>query len=73
MKAAFLILKALTEVFPPDTQARHSVTIQGEKLCLTLHHDSTWHSFLLDDEDMVKPADELVNEIAGLLKKVKDG
>lgn len=65
------ILAGLQHVFP-TTKARHNITMHEDGvLRLTVFNDadSTWTSFTLDDNDMIRPPEELVREIQDLMSE----
>ena len=70
MKSAKNFLELCMQRFPsPRSEQRHSFTVEGDKLVLTLMLGDYCHRFDLDDEDLEKPIDTLLAELVTLIDR----
>ena len=64
MRRIEVLLKALTERFPPHEGAAHNITLDERGLMLVLMiSESRYLPVLLEEEDYDKPIGQLVGEI----------
>jgi len=66
---AVQFLQALTKRFPPIARHAHSLTLHQGKLQVNLVNSTPCWKFTLDAEDLLKPTEQLVMEIARLMPK----
>lgn len=62
-----LLLKALTEELPPKEGQHHNITLDGDKLQITLMLSEGWTKFYLEDDDMDTPIGDLMDEIRQII------
>jgi len=69
------LLKALTKEMPPKEGMRHNITLDGDRLQLTIMLPEGYIRLHLEDSDMDMPIGDLMNEIhqiiPNLLKEIK--
>lgn len=69
MKEAREFLDLCRRRFPsPRANQRHSLTLEGDTLVLTLMQGDTFQRFNIDDEDLKKPAALLLAELIAVSK-----
>jgi len=69
MKNAKEFLDLCRRRFPsPRPHQRHNLTLEGDTLVLTLMQGDTFQRFNLDDEDLKKPAPQLLAELIAVIK-----
>jgi hypothetical protein len=66
---AVQLLQQLTKRFPPIARHAHSLTLYQGKLQVNLVNTTPCWKFTLDADDLTKPAEQLVMEIARLMPK----
>lgn len=72
MKNAKEFLELVRRRFPsPRRDQRHSLTLEGDTLVLTLMRGDTAERFNITDEDLNKPAPLLLAELHAVLKTPK--
>jgi hypothetical protein len=60
--------------FPsPRTHQRHSLTLDGNTLVLTLMQGDTYQRFNLDDEDLKKPPTQLLLDLIAVMNTPTKG
>lgn len=69
MKNAKELLRQVGERFPsPRPDQRHSLTLDGDVLVLTLMEGHTYQRFNIESHDLDKTVAQLVDELEGLVK-----
>jgi hypothetical protein len=69
VSGALLLLQQMKRRFPPIARHAHSLTIYQGKLQLSLVHVTPCEKLVLDADDLAKPIDQLVTEIARLVPR----
>lgn len=77
MKVAFDLLRLANERFPipESSRCKHSLTLEkceatGEtELTLTIHRNEMWQPFYLSDGDLEMSPEDIIDEIADLIKE----
>lgn len=70
MRDAKLLIEQVTEMFPPGSGQHHNLTVQHGNLVLCLMLGDRYQPMVLEDDNFTKSVDQLVSEIAKLMKKV---
>lgn len=69
MKNAREFLDLVQRRFPsPRPSQRHSLTLEGNTLVLTVMQGDTFQKFNLDEEDLKKPAPLLLAELIAVMR-----
>lgn len=61
LKGAKRFLDILTELVPPGENQRHNITVEDDKLTLTLMVGSKYYSYHFDENDLVIDVDSLAS------------
>jgi hypothetical protein len=72
MKDAVLFLELLTKRFPPISRHSHQLLLRNGKLQLNLVNVTPCWKFTFDDSDVLKSANQLVDEIARIVVTTKE-
>lgn len=74
MQDAKALLQLLTERIAPGENQRHSLTLadDGEKLQVTLMLGDRYVPFVIEEDDLLKPVNELVDEILSIVGLTSD-
>ena len=69
MKATEILLRKVTELYPPNEGQRHNLTLLGDGLQLTLMLVDGYHPVFLPERSLGKSPNDLIDEISKLLSQ----